>query len=89
MIPSIQKNRLKKQINMDNQVKKAEEAFKITGNWSTQAKALKEKYSQLTDSDLKFEAGKESDLIKRIETRLNKKHDEVVNILKKAVTSAS
>ena len=74
---------------MDNQLKKAEEALKITGNWSNQAKALKEKYSQLTDSDLKFEAGKESDLIKRIETRLNKKHDEVVNILKKGVTSAS
>lgn len=74
---------------MDNQAKKAEEAFKITGNWANQSKALKEKYAQLTDSDLKFETGKEMDLIKRIETRLNKKHDEVVNILKKGATSAS
>ena len=74
---------------MDNQAKKAEEAFKITGNWAIQSKALKEKYAQLTDSDLKFETGKEMDLIKRIETRLNKKHDEVVNILKKGATSAS
>jgi hypothetical protein len=74
---------------MDNQAKKAEEAFKITSNWHTQAKSLKEKYTQLTDSDLKFEPGKEADLIKRIETRLNKKHDEVVNILKKGLISAS
>lgn len=57
--------------------------FKITGDWAEQSKHLKEKFSQLTDTDLKFEAGKENDLIGRLETKLNKKRDEVINIIKK------
>jgi hypothetical protein len=63
-----------------------EEKFKITGNWTVQAKNLKEKYASLNDADLKFEVGKEADLIARLETKLNKKHDEVVNILKKGMS---
>jgi hypothetical protein len=59
------------------------ENFKITGDWTVQSKQLKEKYSQLTDADLKFEPGKENDLLKRVETRLNKKREEVINIIKK------
>jgi len=57
--------------------------FKMTGDWAAQSKELKGKFSQLTDSDLKFEPGKENDLLKRVETRLNKKRDEVINIIKK------
>lgn len=59
------------------------EDFKITGDWENQSKHLKEKYSQLTESDLKFEAGKEKELLKRLESRLNKTRDEVINIIKK------
>ncbi len=62
---------------------KGGEAFKITGDWTAQSKLLKEKFSQLTDADLKLETGKEEDLLKRIETRLNKKREEVMNIIKK------
>lgn len=62
------------------------EAFKITGNWDTQAKALKAKYSQLTDADLKFVVGKENDLLDRVEKRLSKKREEVITILKKNLT---
>ncbi|MGM0580866.1 MAG: hypothetical protein ACQETL_09315 [Bacteroidota bacterium] len=65
-----------------NQVK-SNDAFKITGNWDAQSKQLKSKYSQLTDSDLKFEEGKENELLGRVETRLNKKRDEVINIINK------
>ncbi len=68
---------------MENETNKTPETFKIIGNWGDQSKKLKEKFSQLTDSDLKFETGKEDELLQRIETRLNKKRDEVVNILKK------
>jgi hypothetical protein len=68
---------------MENSNKKAEAPFKITGNWDNQSKELKSKFAQLTDSDLKFEPGKENDLLKRVETRLNKKRDEVINIIKK------
>jgi hypothetical protein len=68
---------------MENSQKKTVESFKISGNWANQSKELKSKYSQLTDADLKFEAGKENDLLKRVETRLNKNREEVINIIKK------
>lgn len=68
---------------MDATKKITTEPFKVTGNWSEQSKHLKEKFSQLTDADLKFEEGKEEDLLKRIETRLNKKREEVINIIRK------
>lgn len=68
---------------MDTNHNKDQEAFKITGNWDLQSKQLKEKFSQLTDSDLKFEAGKENELITRVETRLHKNREEVINIIKK------
>jgi hypothetical protein len=68
---------------MKNPNKKTTESFKITGNWATQSKELKSKYAQLTDADLKFEVGKENDLLQRVETRLNKKREEVINIIKK------
>jgi hypothetical protein len=63
-----------------------DEKLKITGDWKIQSKNLKEKYASLNDADLKFEVGKESELIARLETKLNKKHDEVVNILKKGMS---
>ncbi|MDR9399559.1 hypothetical protein [Salibacter sp.] len=68
---------------MKTEQAKSNEGFKITGNWANQSKQLKSKFSQLTDSDLKFESGKENDLIQRMEKKLNKKRDEVINIIKK------
>lgn len=65
------------------------ETFKVTGDWNTQSKQLKEKFSQLTDADLRFETGHENDLLSRIETRLNKKREEVINIIKKGQIAAS
>ena len=44
-------------------------------------RVLKEKFSELTDADLKFQPGKEKDLIERLEMRLSKKREEVVFIL--------
>jgi len=58
-------------------------AFKIVGNWDVQSKTLKEKFPQLTDADLKFENGKEDELLARVEKRLSKKRDEVISLLKK------
>lgn len=57
--------------------------FVIEGDWTVQAKLLREKYPQLTSADLKFEIGKESELLRRIRTRLNKKKEETINIIKK------
>jgi uncharacterized protein YjbJ (UPF0337 family) len=66
---------------MDVAQKNTAESFKITGNWDAQAKLLKEKFSQLTDADLKFETGKETELLTRVETRLNKKREEVIGLI--------
>ena len=68
---------------MENSQNKPAENFKISGDWSKQSKQFQEKYSQLTDEDLKFEAGKENDLLNRVESKLNKKREEVINIIKK------
>ena len=63
--------------------KKSSMDFKINGNWENQAKELKKKYPQLNEADLKFEIGKEMDLVHRLSKSLNKKSDEVINIIKK------
>jgi hypothetical protein len=60
-----------------------EEKFGITKNWDNQSKQLKEKYSDLTDADLKLETGKEEELISRLEKRLAKKREDVIAIIKK------
>jgi len=65
---------------MENKPK--QEGFKIT-NWDASSKKLKEQFSQLTDADLKFEAGKENELLNRIETRINKKRSEVIDMINK------
>ena len=68
---------------METTQKKTSESFKITGSIENLSKRLKEKYPQLTEADLKFESGKENEMIARLEKRLNKNHEEVVQILKK------
>lgn len=55
----------------------------MSGNWYNQTQLLQDKFAQLTDEDLKFIEGKEEELLQRIETRINKKREEVINILKK------
>ncbi|OYU94808.1 MAG: hypothetical protein CFE21_14050 [Bacteroidetes bacterium B1(2017)] len=57
--------------------------FTISGNWEEQAKKLKGKFSQLTDADVKFEVGKESDLLRRLETKLHMKREDVIYLIKK------
>ncbi|MEO5978680.1 MAG: hypothetical protein ABIS36_16315 [Chryseolinea sp.] len=58
-------------------------AFAITGDWAVQSKSLRRKFAQLTDEDLKFEKGKEDDLLKRLEEKLNKKREELIDIIQK------
>ena len=53
----------------------------IVGDWEKQSNELKKKYSKLTDSDLKFEPGKENNLITNLEIRLNMDRDEVINLI--------
>lgn len=58
--------------------------FKIDGNWNEQAKALQKEFSQLSDSDLEFQDGKEEELLKRVETKLSKSRQEVIELITKA-----
>ncbi|MCC5929540.1 MAG: general stress protein CsbD [Cyclobacteriaceae bacterium] len=59
------------------------EEFRMNGDWKNQSRQLKAKYSQLSDEDLKYESGKENELLKRLGTRLNKSREEVISVLKK------
>lgn len=59
------------------------EPFKMNGNWNNQARLLQDKFAQLTDADLKYEPGQEEDLLDRIEARIHKGREEVINIIKK------
>ena len=67
---------------------KVTEKFRITGDWAPQAKWLKEKYSQLTDADLKLEADREEELLNRMQRRLCRNRDGVIEIIK-GITSSS
>lgn len=68
---------------MSKEPLKKSEPFKMSGNWDNQTQLLQDKFAQLTDEDLKFVEGKEEELLRRIESRINKKREEVINILKK------
>jgi len=60
---------------------KGQAPFKISGNWAEQCKQLQSKHAELTDADLKFETGKENELLTRLENRLDKNREDVINII--------
>ncbi|TRX46406.1 hypothetical protein FNH22_30915 [Fulvivirga sp. M361] len=62
--------------------KRITEEFKMRGDWKDQSKQLKNRYIQLTDEDLKFEEGKEYELLKRIQTRLNKNRVDAIGVIR-------
>ncbi|ASW73538.1 hypothetical protein IQ37_11030 [Chryseobacterium piperi] len=68
---------------MDTNHNNGNESFKITGDWKMLSKQLKEKFSLLTESDLKYEEGKEGELLGRMGYRLSKNREEVIYIIKK------
>lgn len=74
-------NILKKK--MQNKVNHEETraSFKISGDWEKQSCALRTKYPTLSSDDVKFEVGKETELLKRIEDRLTKNREQVIDIL--------
>jgi len=68
---------------METTLEAQPETLKMTGNWSAMARLLKYKFDQLTDADLRFEYGKEEELVLRLVSRLKKKREEVIKIIKK------
>lgn len=69
--------------NQNSNTGKQNEPFEITGNWGKQSTQLKQQHPELTDADLKFEPGKENQLLDNIGTKLNKSRDEVIDIINK------
>lgn len=65
---------------MENE-NKSLQSLTIVGDWDKQSNELKKTFSKLTDSDLKFEPGKEDNLITNLEIRLNMDRDEVINLI--------
>ncbi|MBL7981282.1 MAG: general stress protein CsbD [Flavobacteriales bacterium] len=56
--------------------------FAIADNtWSATKTKLKGKFTQLTDTDLHFVAGKESELVARLQTKLHKSEAEVQKLI--------
>lgn len=50
---------------------------KLKGNWNQIKGNIKQQYGDLTDDDLKYEEGKEDELIGRIQKKTGKTKDEV------------
>ena len=55
--------------------------FQITGTWKEQCQQLKKRFSQLKDSDLVLEKGRENELLGRLQNILSKSREEVIGIL--------
>jgi uncharacterized protein YjbJ (UPF0337 family) len=51
--------------------------LQLKGSWNEIKGKLKQKYGQLTDQDLVFAAGKEDELLGRLQKRLGKSKDEL------------
>ena len=53
------------------------EGDKLRGNWNQVKGRLKQEYGQLTDDDLKYEEGREDELMGRLQEKLGKTKDEL------------
>ena len=56
--------------------------MELKGNWNVTKGKLKQKYANLTDSDLLYEEGREDELIGRIEKRTGAARAEIDRFLK-------
>lgn len=66
-----------------------ETTLKIKGNWNELKGKLKQKYANLTDDDLLFVAGKEDELLGRLQKRLGKTQDELSDVIEKLQSKIS
>ena len=56
--------------------------LELKGNWNVLKGKMKQAHAQLTDEDLQYEDGKDDELLGRLQTKLGKTRDEVVNWIK-------
>lgn len=61
---------------MDNSKK-----LRFKGNWNEAKGKLKQKFADLTDDDLKYEEGKEDELLGRLQKKTGKSMDEIKRLI--------
>jgi uncharacterized protein YjbJ (UPF0337 family) len=52
--------------------------LKLKGNWNEIKGKIKQKYADLSDDDLKYEEGKEDELLGRLQQKIGKGKDQVI-----------
>jgi uncharacterized protein YjbJ (UPF0337 family) len=53
--------------------------LKLKGNWNEMKGKMKQAYADLSDDDLKREEGKDDEFIGKLQQKLGKTKDEVIN----------
>ncbi len=53
--------------------------LKLKGDWNETKGKIKQAYGDLTDDDLKYEEGKDDELVGRLQKKVGKTKDEVIN----------
>jgi uncharacterized protein YjbJ (UPF0337 family) len=53
--------------------------LKLNGAWNDVKGKAKKQYANLTDDDLMYEEGKDDELVGRIQKKIGKSKDEVIN----------
>ena len=54
----------------------------LKGKWNEWKGKAKQEYAELTDDDLKYEEGKDDELLGRLQQKLGKAREEVIDWLK-------
>lgn len=52
--------------------------LKLKGDWNQTKGKIKQAYGDLTDDDLKYEEGKDDELVGRLQKKIGKTKDEVI-----------
>ncbi len=53
--------------------------LKLKGNWNELKGKIKQQYGELTDDDLIYEEGKDDELVGRIQKKIGKTKDQVID----------
>jgi uncharacterized protein YjbJ (UPF0337 family) len=53
--------------------------LKLRGNWNEVKGKMKQQYADLTEDDLKYEEGKDDELVGRIQKKIGKTKEQVID----------
>ncbi len=57
--------------------------LKLKGNWNETKGKMKQAYADLTDDDLKYEDGKDDEFIGKVQQKLGKTKEQVIDWIEK------